>query len=193
MKIEITDKFHNDSVINKAYSKASSREVFMFVWCAIAKRMLQSGTHMIQAKKINSVHKIVEIPNTLSDDSETDANTIAIMKELDMIRISDTEVSLYSLGDDKYEEWIAAYPYRDVNGKRVKVRGKSKLRFHNQIRNEQTFNELMNATLNYAQLCNKFPKDPERFLLNDFWKEYITVESVRPEPVDSNSIDRMMR
>ncbi len=186
MKVEITDKFHDNDSIALAYKKADSPNGFMLIWCTIAKRMLQTGTHMTRAPKINAVSKIIEVGNLVESAS------FKAMEEVGMVVVTESDAPV-TLGEDKYEEWIAAYPYRDVNGKKVKVRGKSKLRFHNQIRSEETFSQLMNATYNYAGMCNSFPKDPERFLLKDFWKEYITVESVRPQAIDSASLEQMMQ
>ncbi len=39
----------------------------------------------------------------------------------------------------------------------------------------------MTATANYAK-ADRLPKDPPRFLKNDFWREWMTPETKSPEP-----------
>jgi hypothetical protein len=176
MQLQITDKFFNDEAISQAYREASGPQKlplgFLTVWCSVAKRVLQTGQVTPSAKKLKDVSTIIE---ARPDDTESPA--FKALEKHGMILISDTNVVASSLGDAQYEEWFKSYPYRDVNGRKVKVRGKSKVRFFNTIRTEEAFTQLMAATVEYAKLCNGKPKDPERFILNDFWKEYFSAGS----------------
>ncbi len=67
-----------------------------------------------------------------------------------------------------FEKWFLSYPKR--NGRKV---GKN-LAFplFEKIPKEE-WKDLKAATENYSVECNGLPKDSERFLKNDFWKNYI--------------------
>jgi hypothetical protein len=171
MQLLITDKFYSDQVISQAYRESLSATKlplgFLTVWCSIAKRLLQSGKPTAKGEKLKELSLIID---ARVDDPESPA--FKAMEKFGMVKLSETELPPSTVGVDKYEEWYQSYPYRLVNGRKVKVRGKSKVRFFNTIRTDAVFTELMAATSEYTKLCNKLPKDPERFLLNEFWKEY---------------------
>jgi hypothetical protein len=69
---------------------------------------------------------------------------------------------------DAFERWWSTYPQR--NGRKV---GKKEASCQFKKINKEQWNELKTATVNYSKECNGFPKDAERFLKNDFWKDYI--------------------
>ena len=67
-----------------------------------------------------------------------------------------------------FEKWWLKYPKR--NGRKVGKENSYKL--FDKI-NKTDWINLNTATENYIIECNNLPKDPERFLKNDFWKDYI--------------------
>lgn len=166
MIVQLTSNFYSDDAIRVAYKETNSPTGFLTVWSSLAKRVLQSGTPMLKKPELNKVSLLVE----------TDANDSpafkAMMKQ-GMIKFADEAELPSTVSEAQYEEWYKSYPYRDRGGKKVKIRGKSKVRFFNEIRNDEDFQKLMVATAEYSRLCNKLPKDPERFLKDGFWKEYL--------------------
>jgi len=67
-----------------------------------------------------------------------------------------------------FEKWFESYPKR--NGRKV---GKNlAFPFFKKI-SQTDWIDLKIATQNYALECNGLPKDPERFLKKDFWKDFI--------------------
>jgi hypothetical protein len=166
--IILTSNFYNDESIKTAYRetlKTTNNPLsFMTIWCGLAKRVLQSGQPMLRKPELNKVSLVVET-------NEQDAPAFKAMEAASMLKQT-TELAPSALGEGNYEEWFKSYPYRERKGKKIKVRGASKRRFFNVIRTREDFDLLMKATAQYSSLCNKLPKDPERFLKDDFWREY---------------------
>lgn len=194
-QIQITDKFSDDTAIAAAYRASDSALGFLTVWSTIAKRVLQSGKIGLRGFKIKELSTTVEIG------AANETKSFVAMLENSMVKYPETEVVPSTLGDSQYEEWYKAYPYRIVNGRKVKVRGKSKIRFTNSIRNLETFQQLMAATAVYSKMCNKLPKDPERFLKDDFWKEYLpdavsamenSATSRSTSALDSDAVNKLL-
>lgn len=168
MQVELTDKFYSDDAIKIAYRATQQQTknplAFISIWCGLAKRALQSGQPKIKKPELNKVSLIVE-------SNEQDAPAWKEMEKVGMLKRTD-ELPASVLGESDYETWFQSYPKRDVSGRQVKVRGRSKVRFFNEIRTREDFELLMKATTQYAAMCNKKPKDPERFLKDEFWREY---------------------
>jgi hypothetical protein len=69
---------------------------------------------------------------------------------------------------EAFERWWSTYPKR--NGRRV---GKENAFREFKKIDTSLWSELKKATVNYSSECNGLPKDAERFLKKDFWKDYI--------------------
>jgi len=69
---------------------------------------------------------------------------------------------------ESFDRWFETYPKR--NGRRV-----GKKAAFNQFEkiDKSDWKNLKIATGNYSKECGDLPKDPERFLKNDFWCDYI--------------------
>ncbi len=166
MQITVTDLFYNNEAIAKAYKQAQAPLGFLTIWSSIAKLMLQSGSPTLKTNKINGVSKQVE-------GEFKGSPSFTAMQDAGMINSETNDLSA-----THFEEWWKAYPYRIVSGKKVKAGRKDAIkRFNSQIKTVDTFAKLMEATSNYSSVCNKLPKDPVRFLKDDFWREFITIAS----------------
>lgn len=196
MIIQLTSNFYSDDSIRVAYKETNSPTGFLTVWSSLAKRVLQSGTPMLKKPELNKVSLLVET-------DVFDSPAFKAMVKQDMIKITNEAELPSTVSEAQYEEWYKSYPYRDRGGKKVRIRGKSKVRFFNEIRTEQDFQELMSATTEYSRLCNKLPKDCERFLKDGFWKEYLPsalpagnskapIEQDSSQALNSSDLDSML-
>lgn len=89
---------------------------------------------------------------------------------------------------DKFEEFWQAYPQR--NGKRLGKQATLTIFTHKQLHSEQ-FQELLMATKNYANskmARTGYAKDPERFLRNGYWQDWIEPETT-PEDIAKQEIE----
>ncbi len=174
MILELTPKFASDEAVKAARIALGEMPVqnLMLFWSKLARMSLKTGTFRKQKKAIDGASTLIEV-----DDKLINHPGLKVMLKTDMVRVSEkNEAKVPStLTEDDFESWWAAYPPRMVKGKAVKI-GKptTKRYFFNQIRDRETFDNLMSATTNYSGLCNNLPKDPERFLKADFWKEYLS-------------------
>jgi hypothetical protein len=188
--VQLTPDFTNDDKLKEAQALLIRRNIpisyLLTAWSKCAKMSLRSGKYYARVPKIKELSTLVEIDERIYNSPGFEA-----MKAVGMIKLAESDTAPSVLGDEHYEQWYNAYPARNVNEKNIKVRGKSKIRFHNQIRTPEDFGQLMNATRNYISLSGKLVKDPERFLANDFWKEYIPKEPVG-RGLDSDALSRMM-
>ena len=69
---------------------------------------------------------------------------------------------------EAFEKWWRSYPKR--NGRKVGKRKAAPI--FNEIP-KKDWDLLKEATLNYSHECNGLPKDAERFLRGNFWKDYL--------------------
>ena len=81
---------------------------------------------------------------------------------------------------EPFERWFKNYPKR--NGRRV---GKKNASIQFEKIPKEEWIDLKTATTNYALECGEFPKDAERFLKKDFWKDYIKPADKDPDPGES--------
>jgi len=196
MFIRLTTEFYSNESIAKAYKASLPNSLgFLTVWSGLAKRVLQSGKPMKRDPKLERVSLVVEV-----DDAVVNSPAYKAMEVEGMVGIAEEEAPKV-LDEEKYEAWFQSYPYRDRNGKKVRIRGKSKVQFFNHIRNEADYKLLMAATREYAK-GNSLPKDPERFFKNDFWKEWIpgspavavttTTTTSKTEGLTAEDIDKLL-
>jgi hypothetical protein len=107
--------------------------------------------------------------NTVPTQCQHSANTVPTLDN-NVKNEKKTKKVKKNISDKKaemFERWWKSYPKR--NGRRV---GKNKAGALFKQIPENDWPDLKTATANYSAECN-FHKDPERFLRNDFWKEYI--------------------
>jgi hypothetical protein len=78
---------------------------------------------------------------------------------------------------EAFSRWWETYPKR--NGRRI---GKQATAKQFEKIAESDWKDLKTATANYTAECNGLPKDPERFLKNNFWKDYLKPASPRGTP-----------
>lgn len=201
IKIELTELFSDDITLKEAAKALRETGValenLILAWCKLGRSAWKTGMYMPKKKLLRDASLVVEL-----DDKIFQEPGYKVMEEKGMIRIADTGETVKSvLSDEKFEEFWKAYPFRDVNGRKVKVgKAQAKRRFNNIIVNEKTFAELMLATQNYSRLCNKFPKDCERFLKDGFWREYASDAELtenaktakRANIVTSADLDKLM-
>jgi hypothetical protein len=195
IKLQITEYFSSDAALKTAnellLKSGISTTTLVLAWAKIARLCLQTGRHMSRKLMVNGISKVVEIDERIFNSPGFES-----MQAVGMIKLAESETAPSVLGDEHYEQWYQSYPYRDVNGKSIKIRGKSKIRFHNEIRSQETFEALMNATNTYSQMCNKKPRDAERFLLNSFWKEYCfdvsSASSKQKNALSEEDLDSLM-
>jgi len=110
--------------------------------------------------------KLVNVSNNLVNDDINSVNTRdSTQREREIKGKLNKSKSAYS---PEFETWWSSYPKR--KGRKV-GKGKAALLF-NKIHSDK-FEELKQATANYSKECNGLPKDAERFLRNDFWKDYL--------------------
>ena len=89
---------------------------------------------------------------------------------------------------EAFERWWKIYPKR--NGRRV---GKKNAALQFEKIPESEWQELKQATENYAKECNGLPKDAERFLKKDFWKDFIKPsESTKPRNGEKKDGERSL-
>jgi len=69
---------------------------------------------------------------------------------------------------EAFSRWWKSYPMR--NGRRA---GKARAAKLFEKIPQSDWNDLKTATANYTLECNGLPKDPERFLRDDFWRDFI--------------------
>jgi hypothetical protein len=183
--IEITDKFYNNHDLLNCSKKFNNLEEFVRVWSVIAKIAFQQGEPMANTIRIK---RKIEVPDYVN------------IKPLVEKGLVQTANSVSKLSAEFFENWWKSYPFRISNGKKIKIgKPKAKKLFDNLITNEEEYKLLLQATQNYSNVCNKLPKDPERFIRGDFWKEYLYVEKARPYiqedvgEVDGNLLNEMLR
>lgn len=189
MIIELTDKFFDNYAIACAVKGDFKLEHFILLWSTIAKNAMQQGDAMANTIRIK---RRVEL-----HDGTDKLSTFKSMVDNGLLQ---TTESKGKLSPELFEQWWKAYPSRIVNGKKVKVgKPKTKKLFDNLITDKSTFGDLMRATENYSNVCNKLPKDPERWLRANFWKEYLQTESVpisepnkSVEETDLDSLNAML-
>jgi hypothetical protein len=190
MNLEVTPNFVEDKSIREAMLYLSSNghvtEDLVLAWCKVARMVLKTGKFQLRKKAIKEVSTVVQV------DERTSSVGIDAMLKTDMLRHVEGATNGV-LEDEKFEQFWEAYPKRFVAGKWIKV-GKSnaKKRFAVLIRDEETFQLLMLATKNYSTLCNKLPKDAERFLKENYWKEYIPEQSSDKRTVTSSDLDSLI-
>lgn len=85
---------------------------------------------------------------------------------------------------EEFEIWWKTYPAR--NGRKV---GKQKAAPVFDKIKKADLPGLKRATQNYSQECNGYPKDAERFLRNEFWKDYLTSAKPKLAPIDDVESD----
>jgi hypothetical protein len=170
ISIQITPEFVNDEKLKSVTARLAMQAVpysnLLTMWSHVAKKVLQSGQFYLRAPKMKELSAVVEI------DEKVFVNPVfAIFEELDMIKRTEIEAPVSVLGEADFENFWATYPAR--NGKKI---GKvvAKRRFFNVVRTREQFDQIMDATVNYGKACGGYPKDAERFLKNDFWKEYMS-------------------
>jgi hypothetical protein len=83
---------------------------------------------------------------------------------------------------DAFERWWKSYPKR--KGRRIGKKNAANL--FKKI-SKKSWPDLKTATENYSVECNGLPKDPERFLRNNFWKNFIKALDSRKESKDDMS------
>ena len=104
-------------------------------------------------------------PNPAETGSEANHKPITNNQEPETIKKTPA-INGYS---EAFERWWLIYPKRDG-----RVRGKKNTYpLFNKILKSQ-YNDLKTATENYSK--EEFIKDPERFLKNDYWKDFISGE-----------------
>jgi hypothetical protein len=200
MKIELTPAFVSDDSIQQATQALIKIGVpisnFVVVWSKLARMALKTGVWGVRKKTINDVSVILEVDDRIYKNSPG----IKVLEDLNMIRQATNSSLPDEKTDDKFEEFWAAYPKREVGGgKYVKVgKAVSRRRFETLIRkNPEAFSLLLAATNNYKSLCGKKPKDPERFLADGRWKEYVpgseAVSSMSNQGTTIEDIDAMLR
>ena len=69
---------------------------------------------------------------------------------------------------EAFERWFKIYPER--RGRKV---GKKEAEAAFLKIKKQDWQDLKTATANYSNECNGLPKDADRFLRNDFWKDFL--------------------
>jgi len=74
-----------------------------------------------------------------------------------------------------FENWWLSYPKR--KGRKI---GKEKTSVLFRKIPKEELENLKTATANYSRECNGYPKDPERFLRNDFWRDYVNKQTRTP-------------
>jgi methyltransferase-like protein len=174
MIVTISDKFFDNFSIVAARNQCGYSSEFIRVWCSTIKLALQQGEGMANIIKIK---RRVELPPSYNVGS----NEFKSMVDNGLIQTTDSKGKL---SPEMFEEWWKAYPFRISNGKKIKI-GKAKARklFDNLITTEEEYKELIQATNNYSLICNKLPKDPERFLRSNFWHEYYESDSANNDNI----------
>lgn len=86
---------------------------------------------------------------------------------------------------EAFERWWNTYPKR--NGRRV---GKKPSSVQFEKLDKSEWKDLKLATKNYQSECNGLPKDADRFLKKDFWRDFIKPAD-KNEPNKSGSVNEM--
>jgi hypothetical protein len=186
MKFQVTNLFASNEAIQLATDTLKQMGVSISnltaTWNHIAKKVLQSGVYYTRVPKLKEVFLIIEL-----DDRVIDAPGFKAMELNNMIqRIEAVPTMKLPLGEDKFEQFWNIYPTR--NNKKI---GKptAKRLFMAHIKSEEVFQKLLQATDNYAKRCGGYPKDCERFIRNDFWREYLEQDL---KTLTSSDIDKML-
>lgn len=126
-------------------------------------------------EKIDIVNEYLLVDyNEYLDKDKIDVNINLIdvnVNSQSKVKESKEDNNIYSKA---FEKWWLTYPKR--NGRRA---GKAKsYRLFKKIKKDD-WGDLKKSTENYSKESGKYPKDPERFLKDDFWKEFIN--EIEPE------------
>lgn len=165
--VEVTPLFYSKQAMSQAALLCGgSKETIAFAWCRIE---LERGAGAEVKQRITIKQNKV----TLEKRFATTAGFTA-MEQAGMIRVTADDSAPSVLTDDDFENFWKAYPARDVQGRKVKgVKSNAKRMFHKYIRTREQFLDLLLATMEYATVSNGFPKDAERFLRNNLWRDYM--------------------
>jgi hypothetical protein len=81
-----------------------------------------------------------------------------------------------------FDQWWKLYPARTVDGKVVKAgKQNATILFTKVIQSEEDFQSLLKATERYSSVIGKWAKDPERFLKDEYWRDFIPEVKGREE------------
>jgi len=165
--VEVTPLFYNRETMSKAASFVNnSKETITFAWVRIELERGQSAE--IKTRTTVKQNK-VELPSQFVKTAGFYA-----LEKAGMIRIIEGDITKPVLTDDQFETFWNRMPYRLVSGRKTRgSKSNAKRKFHRFIRTQEQFDNLLLACDNYAVVANKFPKDAERFLNNNFYADFI--------------------
>ena len=179
IKVKITSEFYSDAGVAQAAVALKRAGIplsdFSQMWSKIGRMVMKNGTIGGQPNK----PKLVNAYTTITLDEDVFNSPVCkIMEDVGMLARTET-YRVDALSDEKFEEFWSAFPAR--NGHKVgKLTAKKSFKLN--ILGEPMFQQLMEATRNYARVAN-IPRDAERFLRDEYWKGYL---SSVPESANSN-------
>lgn len=163
--VEVTPLFYSREAMNKAATFCSGdKGTIVFAWSRIELERGQSAEIKTRTTiKQNKVQLEERFVNTAG---------FRGMEQAGMIKILPGENAKPVLTDAQFEEFWNRMPYRTVSGKKTRgIKSNAKRVFHNVIRKQEQFDNLLLACDEYNTVSNGFPKDAERFLR--IYQDYI--------------------
>jgi hypothetical protein len=195
--VELTPNFADNKTIAEAIRLCGNRQAVLYVWSSIARKVLSTGTHTKHTGKINDLNKRVGMPTSLYDGLNKAA--LEALRSSGALVARDYKAVESELDESHFNVFWQIYPSRKGT---VKV-GKANTRreFAARIRSQADHAALMAAVVKYKSMTNReYVKDPERFLKNDFWRDWIpdtygdatAPELQTPKTFDNSSIDTLL-
>lgn len=156
--VEVTPLFYSREALSKAATFCQGdKGTVVFAWSRVE---LERGQSAEVKTKTTVKQNKVEL-------EERFVNTAGFrgMEQAGMIKILPGTNAQPVMTDAQFEEFWNRMPFRVVSGKKTRgVKSNAKRVFHNVIRKQEQFENLLRACDEYAVVSNGFPKDAERFL-----------------------------
>ena len=156
--VEVTPLFYSREALTKAATFCNGdKGTIVFAWSRVELERGQSAEVKTKTTiKQNKVTLDARFVNTAGFHG---------MERAGMIKILPGENAKPVMTDEQFETFWNRMPYRTVSGKKTRgIKSNAKRVFHNVIRKQEQFDNLLAACDEYATVSNGFPKDAERFL-----------------------------